>query len=239
MDFFYGLIAVAIERFYAIDKWHKRFNWFNSYLNLVHKVAKGLPGWATVVIATVPVPFILAMIVAAFSHGVFHVFAFALTVLLVVYCLGPTNIFSQVHQGDGMKAEDAVIALNHNVVAVLFWYALLGVFGAVLYRCARLFLEHDTNADRQQYLVQVMDGFDWMPARLLGLVLALGGHFMAVFNAWMKQAFNGLDDSSQLLRECSRAALTDEEAQDGKAVAKLLDRTSIILAVIWGLIVLL
>ena len=71
---------------------------------------------------------------------------------------------------------------------VLFWFLLLGPFGAVLYRFAHVGSRSDAtahlpveHADAYRRLAAILD---WPAAQLMSLALALAGNFDAVFGAW-------------------------------------------------------
>ena len=69
---------------------------------------------------------------------------------------------------------------------VLFWFALLGPAGALLYRllqlCAAATLPTDA-AQLAQARRAVM-AFDWLPAHFVALALAVASNFDAVFKTW-------------------------------------------------------
>ncbi len=69
---------------------------------------------------------------------------------------------------------------------VLFWFLLLGAFGALLYRLAQLAArERDAAPEGQREpLRQFALLLDWAPAQLMCLALALAAHFDAVLAAW-------------------------------------------------------
>ncbi|HEX6833029.1 MAG TPA: beta-lactamase induction protein [Rudaea sp.] len=72
---------------------------------------------------------------------------------------------------------------------VLFWFALLGPAGALLYRLAQLLAyapefstqTPDAQRERARRLALILD---WMPAQLMALSLALASNFDAVFKTW-------------------------------------------------------
>ncbi len=69
---------------------------------------------------------------------------------------------------------------------VLFWFLLLGAFGALMYRLAQLAAREREAAPEAQRepLRQFALLLDWAPAQLMCLALALAAHFDAVLAAW-------------------------------------------------------
>jgi len=69
---------------------------------------------------------------------------------------------------------------------VLFWFLLLGAFGALLYRLAQLAARQRESAIEAQRepLQQFAAALDYLPAQLMCLALALAAHFDAVLTAW-------------------------------------------------------
>lgn len=104
---------------------------------------------------------------------------------------------------------------------VLFWFLLLGPFGAVLYRFTALAgegetaarLPHDTAAGARWLL----DLLDWPVAQLMTLAMALVGNFDTVFAAWKDNGGAGFDFGADFLAAAGRASVRSDladEAQD-------------------------
>ncbi|GLQ88200.1 regulatory signaling modulator protein AmpE [Dyella flagellata] len=107
---------------------------------------------------------------------------------------------------------------------VLFWFFLLGPFGALLYRLARQ-LGHDSSlaldAQARSNARYVANALDWLPAQLMVFTLALVGHWDAVIGAWRRWHQQAAPNSWYLsnpdfLGAAARAdVLTDIEGGDG------------------------
>lgn len=89
---------------------------------------------------------------------------------------------------DQARAVTAAVLVQANVriFGVLFWFAVLGPVGAVLYRAvtelSRLTLQdNDEFAWASRQLNELLD---WLPARLTALGYALSGHFEAAVVSW-------------------------------------------------------
>lgn len=155
--------------------------------------------------------------------------------------LQSTFKISMPHQADGLQREllnQIFISANSRVYAVVFWYLVLGLPGALLYRLVCVSAGSAASAEvgmLAKLLVQIMD---WVPARIFSFLFALGGNFTRVFAIWLKRAPGSLDSSDALLSDCGVAAITGDAEhipQDGsleKSAISLLDRAFIILLVL-------
>lgn len=119
-------------------------------------------------------------------------------------------------QPDGPALVEAVFrnALRR-WFGVLFWFCLLGPFGALLYRLSVLAVErddtqlaHDTASGAKTWLAIL----DWPVAQLMTLALALVGNFDSVMAAWREDGAFGLH--GDLLGTAARASVRSEIAEE-------------------------
>ncbi len=186
------------------------------------------------------------------AAGHFHGLAgFAFALAMLVYCWGPRDLDLDVEAAE--EADDAAartLALarlsgsdrpagedpeslmravfrgaRRRWFGVLFWFLLLGPFGALLYRLAERTVDHSgeaapppAQAAAWRHLLAILD---WPVAHLMTLALAVVGHFDAVYGAWRDwHAANeggGFDFSAGFLDAAARVsvglALHDAEAE--------------------------
>jgi cobalamin biosynthesis protein CobD/CbiB len=86
--------------------------------------------------------------------------------------------------------ETALAASYRHVFAVLFWFAVLGPLGALLYRLAHLLAEHwrhDDGDEFGKFSQQWLRILDWLPARLTAIIFAAMGNFMDAVYGWRYQ----------------------------------------------------
>jgi AmpE protein len=100
---------------------------------------------------------------------------------------------------------------------VLFWFWVLGPFGALLYRLSVLAAERDedmlpsdTAAGARSWLAIV----EWPISQLMTLSLALVGNFDAVVGAWRDMGKTSLLLNSGLLETAARASVRCEIAEE-------------------------
>ncbi|QIL19794.1 cobalamin biosynthesis protein [Thermomonas sp. HDW16] len=124
-------------------------------------------------------------------------------------------------EGEPAKLDGAslVEAVFRNALrrwfGVLFWFCLLGPFGAVLYRLSVLAVErehaqlaHETASGAKTWLAIL----EWPVAQLMTLALALVGNFDSVMAAWREEGAFGLHGN--LLNTAARASVRSEIAEE-------------------------
>lgn len=136
------------------------------------------------------------------------------------------------------------INANKRVLAVVFWFVVLGPVGAVLYRSVTLCAEQ-SEFGLIQAATTIERLLDWVPVRLFSFFFALGGHFMEVFKIWKVDAKTTPNMNDKLMTECGVAALDIKQSnslpEDGsaeKSALELLDRVLILGLVLLALMTL-
>jgi AmpE protein len=117
---------------------------------------------------------------------------------------------------DGPSLVEAVFRnAQRRWFGVLFWFCLLGPFGAVLYRLSVLAVERDdaqlpsgTASGAGTWLAIL----EWPVAQLMTLALALVGNFDSVMAAWREDGAFGLHGN--LLNTAARASVRSEIAEE-------------------------
>lgn len=88
--------------------------------------------------------------------------------------------------------ESILVQANERLLAILFWFAVLGPFGAALYRLSTLLRnitgkEHD-GSEFAQAAARLHAVLDWVPARLSALGYAIAGSFVDAVANWRSAA---------------------------------------------------
>lgn len=90
-----------------------------------------------------------------------------------------------------------LVEANDRLFAVLFWFALLGPLGAVLYRSvAVLYQQRREPGEFGDSIAWLNSALVWLPARLLAFGYALSGHFDAAVDGW-REAHRRLPQGSE------------------------------------------
>lgn len=227
MTFLAIIAALALER--AMEAAHlahlRQLSWFGTYRDRVLGLVSALPGGRgpTGVAIVCLLPTLLMWVLLWLISGWSVVLAFFVAVIVLLYCLGPGDLLSQLRDyiraetGEGdpseserlaadimesdtpLSAEDdphravtesALVRANDRLFAVLFWFAVLGPAGAVLYRSAdqlRRFEDADEGLSDNQWgaNARLLEGLlAWLPARLLAAGYALTGSYEEATADW-------------------------------------------------------
>ncbi len=117
---------------------------------------------------------------------------------------------------DGASLVEAVFRnASRRWFGVLFWFCVLGPFGALLYRLSVLAAEQDADVmppDTLQGARFWLSVLEWPVTQLIALGLALVGNFDSVLSAWRQDGAFGLD--SRLLPNAARASVRSEIAEE-------------------------
>ena len=133
------------------------------------------------------------------------------------------------HFADENSRNTAVIRamfshLNTYIVAVVFWFIVLGPFGAVLYRITLQLAGGSENNlqlpdELHERLIAIMGVLTWLPARVLLLAYALGGKFECTLDnlLGLDSATEGtslFDENNTVLSDAGECALTFQSSPD-------------------------
>lgn len=93
--------------------------------------------------------------------------------------------------------ENILVEANTRLIAVLFWFALLGPLAALFYRLVTLLQARTSEEGRlQEVLCELRWVLDWVPARLCAAGYALSGNFVDAVQSW-RDAASGYSDSNR------------------------------------------
>ncbi|MBB1086959.1 hypothetical protein H4F99_00490 [Lysobacter sp. SG-8] len=101
---------------------------------------------------------------------------------------------------------------------VLFWFLLLGPFGALLYRLTALAAHGDAARQLPAGTVQgartLLTALEWPVAQLVSLALAIVGNFDTVLAAWKENGGASLAFDTRFLGAVGRASVRSELAEE-------------------------
>jgi len=138
-----------------------------------------------------------------------------------------------VPEGDWARTDaviDRVLVLTHErVLAVFFWFVLLGPMGAMLYRLvSELVSTPPENANEDYWLTvtRLHMLLAWLPAHLSALSFAVMGSFMHALHAWRDTSLRDVSHTPvvchQYVIRTGRAALQLEEIDGIQAIEEAL-----------------
>lgn len=113
-----------------------------------------------------------------------------------------------------LAIEEALLASHHHVFAPLFWFAVLGPAGALLYRLSLYFRNawRTDGADSDagafgHFAAAAFAVIDWIPVRLTAVSFAVVGNFEDAVYCWRSQADRWPDESAGILLASGAGAL--------------------------------
>ena len=196
-----------------LARW-RDFTWLRGWQDAV--VRQGGDAFGLIICIGVPVV-ACALVQLAFHGRVFGALGLALATAVLFYCWGPRDLERDAEAVEkapdseqriaaaqllrdeeqqaglpldaGTLVEETFLAALRRWFGVLFWFAVLGPAGALLYRltqllaCAPGFAEGQTPPQRN-LLHKASRILDWLPSHLMALSLALVSNFDAVFKTW-------------------------------------------------------
>jgi AmpE protein len=178
--------------------------------------------------------------------------SFLLALLVLIYSFGPRDLDTDVAEileatdeaerdaalqalldGPVPKDEQDCRAATVNAVflqalrrwfGVIFWFAVLGIVGALLYRMVDWLDSEEPQVSPEQRgrFVRLQQVMDWPAAQLMTLALAIATDFDSVYKAWKRyhdEQGHGLFDGDNgfLLASARSVVLTGHAARDGYA----------------------
>lgn len=232
------LLCLGLERFLHAGNYLCRFNWFSWYLEKLPKFLGGKTIWRNyleVVIVVLPLLVITSILYCVGGYWLHGWFKLITGTILLLYSLGPEGVFQH---------RDAVVQnffsqMNQRLLAVLFWFVLLGPVAAVLYRAVALLKQTSLQANYANLAKPadtLLSIFDWIPVRFFGLLFAFVGNFVRTFGYWIDTLFTGWSKNHDLIESCGRLAQgleidTQLTAETKSAAEGLTDRALIVFIV--------
>jgi len=198
------------------------------------------------VVTVVLPPLIVLALVSIALHSISPVLDFLLACIVLLYSLGPADLGHQVRRytealtsGDPIEADEALGGFrnprleerygrlagilcslfeqaNVRLFAVLFWFVILGPFGALLYRLTaelwqRYAEVHGRFADGVRDLYNLLN---WPATRLAALGFALAGSLVEALEGWHGAEARRLDVNEAVLCEAGLGALNYQQLSD-------------------------
>ena len=251
---FIAIVVVLLLTHFAPDLQRLRnFSWLRGWQDQ----GAGQSSAELGLLITIGLPVLVCLIAQLLLRGhLFGLPSFLFASAVLFYCLGPRDLERDVEAVDKapdtdrrneaaqtLKPEEATAALPfraeplveatfiaglRRVFGVVFWFAVLGPVGALLYRVTLLLAYTPAHAQAlppaQQSLAEKFARLlDWLPAHLIALALAIASDFDAVLKTWREyHAAHGKGYfclESGFLGAIARASVdADVEAGDGHAV---------------------
>lgn len=224
----------------------RRYGWFDSWLRWLNAQFPEGSFWRGsfgIALALVVPLLVIGLFQLALDQQLWGFAGLLLDIAVLFYCWGPRDLDLDVAavldapdaaarraaaarlwpHGEAPKLDGPALveAVFRNALrrwfGVLFWFWVLGPFGALLYRLSVLAVEredvhlpHDTASGARTWLALL----EWPVTQLMTLALALVGNFDAVVGAWRDLGKPGLLLHNTLLQSAARASVRSEIAEE-------------------------
>ena len=245
------LLAFALCHFVRELGRARRYGWLLHWRGWCERHVAEHGALAFFIVLGVPL-LVLGLVQYVLAAGLGLLGVFLLSLVVLIYTFGPRDLDLDVaaaveaqdederraqleHLTGGPLPDDegacqarAVEAVFNEALrrwfGVIFWFAVLGVFGALLYRMA-VILDRPESEDEPQAMIlyrRLRQVLDWPVAQLMTLALAIATDFDSVYAAWKQyhdEPGHGLfeGDNGFLLASARRIVLTGHAARDGYA----------------------
>lgn len=274
------LVGLGLEYFLGTLDHIRNFVWFEKYSNWLESRCNKLALWdgPAGVLITLGIPLLVLALIANFLGNISIVLGFILAIFIFIYSIGSDvndlltkyiealdaddegSIQGIEHQlgrdGEADEQNDqdiihTILMRSHDhIFAVIFWFIVLGVVGALLFSLAARMKRnyddiHGAFADAVRNLYNVLI---WPTSRLLAVGFALAGSLVDALEGWREVSGTSIDCSEDVVRKTGLGAIQyqkreSESEQERQALylshlqetQTLINRTLIIWLTILGL----
>ncbi|PIQ44010.1 MAG: hypothetical protein COV52_08950 [Gammaproteobacteria bacterium CG11_big_fil_rev_8_21_14_0_20_46_22] len=229
MRFLVLAVALFLEKTFSLSQWRKRFFVNSLYLRRAETVFskyafyRGYIGVLCLVVPAAVVVLLLEILIFRNLHGLLlPIF----NLLVVMYCLEGCDFRCQYSLDTQMEKSQYQFTL-------IFWFMLLGAFGAVFARLLQTLSEEGDHRLREA-ANRLYAYLAWVPSRLLSLSFALVGNFSEVLNRWAADAKSA--GNHELL--CASASLAMNEQYETVKLSQLVNRALLIWLAVYAILIL-
>jgi len=229
MDFLAVIIAFAIQRLLHFAPTERLPKWIHAYFVLMEKQTEKYSlvkkqAWMSVAFLLLPIFIIVAVVLFLLAHTLSDVSNFFLYILIMWYCVDSLRFKRLKEEG---SPDVIFMTAYEDIFAIIFWYAILGPFGGILYYLVTALLEYLNEAaiKKTNWLTAVLKFrglLDWIPVRLVGLTFALVGHFFFAASDWFHHLKGGLAPDHQLVAELGDKAMKLDAGEKDKRLERAL-----------------
>ncbi len=241
------VLCLLSERYLIHKISYSRFSWFAHYCKrcLSYGTNSMLFNKSIMQLLLVILPLIIfvSMLLYLCHTIVFGLLFFLLQLLLVYYCIGPVNPFYPLsgaladdeYNADEIDAVNYFVAVNQQLIAVIFWYITVGPIFMLLYRLCSLcqyslVQEFGTENILAKNITAILN---WIPVRITAMLYLLVGNFQRGLQYFMQMFFRTYKQNNQFLSNIGLlAARVDDNAVVSLTVAQHLIEQSVIVYVI-------
>jgi len=239
---------LLVERFF--DWSHLRYwGWYSLYQD---KIAQKTPPHPYIILActVLPLLIVIGLLQFLFKDMVYGVIELLFQIIIVLYCLGPKNLWADAFASMnalasndkqaaveklkihfGLVDVDASSSLHASFVSRIFIEANNRVFAPLFWFVVLgpigivLYRLISLSAISEKANVSheahlIKTILDWIPARLMSLLFVFGKQYVSVFGVFCQKALTGLENNEIVLAECGTVAIVNEEKATDETFAE-------------------
>lgn len=224
------LLGLAMEYFLAPLDRFRSSEWFERYSLWLEGKCRQSPMWdgPVGVILTLALPIVALLLISSLLGEISFLLPYLLAILIFVYCLGPNvdtllgnyaqalerdlaediavieeklDVKPDPHYSGTQIIASALLRAHDAIFAVIFWFVVLGMHGALLYSLT-LLLKKRYAGIRNGYAIAVDELHNiliWPSTRLLAIGFALSGSLVDTLEAWRKVEGDTFNCSQQVM----------------------------------------
>lgn len=204
------VLSLLSERYLMHRIAQQRFSWFPAYtaklrhmLPAQENANSNIRAVLLLLLYILPILFIVWFITGLIGGFLFGFVGFLIALFVFYYCLGKENVFYPITDPNTAPDEQSqagqyLLRANGNLFAVIFWFLIAGVPGALLYRLLVLSKQEPTCAFLADKIVGLLD---WVTVRVTLMFYLLVGNFQRGFDFFASRIIAGPEHNDELLRE--------------------------------------
>jgi AmpE protein len=213
MCFFIVLVCLSLERFFSIEAALRRAAGFHHYITQIRRFTP--LSWQKrpygILFFLLPTLSLILGLHILNEYYLSKPLAFLVEAIVLLYCLGPTDIYHQ-----STVPQDLFEKAHTHLFAVLFWFALLGPVGVLLFRLLerlsempkkQMELSEAITADVPELARRLLGYFNWLPIRFFVGIQSILGKFPETLRYWLDYLLMDWTHNNQFLENSGRIAL--------------------------------
>jgi len=268
MTFLAIVLAFLIVQYWGFGDAAQKDSWYRAWLSRTKAWQTEQPGELQLLIQVLPPVIVLFLVMSLLSFSVLLQLLIAVPALLFSFGRGDFSEWVRgyteaYHRGDNVAAVQYAERLGvteldntdwsgmharvlrqvgyrgfERMFVAIFWFALLGPIGALLYRLTSLSLRHEEQADAVRVCAaRLLWLLEWPAVRVLGLSFALTGNFVGCFQRWKDCLLCVKRPTAEVMEHYIHGALNVNDCelvseqvteQEVEALVPLLSRTLIL-----------
>lgn len=186
------ILAYVVSHMVSKPERFRQFGWFNTWhLWLNTKMEESMPELKAVLIIALPV-FLMSFVLLNVFDSTMGILL--ITILVLSYCIGPKSLEEDVNSGEiktrlGVRKNAQISFLIKKMTkvsmqrwfGVFFWYVVLGVVGALMYRFSERLSFYANDEGIKQAVAKIMKVLNYPVAWMMVVSLAIASDFERIY----------------------------------------------------------